>query len=246
MKKIILIILLCSLSISSQAKLQRPPLQSYHAKYNVYSYGFQLGEAERSFQTLNNNRYEIRNHSESDFFFVDLEIHESSQGIWHDGRLRPNEYQYHFRNKNKRRDREWQFDWTKQRIVDKVKNKTWPVKLKPDTQDKLSYTTELRLDFCQNKKRFDYQVADDGEINLYHFEHLGYQEVETDLGYIYTHVFRHQSDNGNHQTIFWLAPSLDCIMVKLEQIDRGKKVAVLKIKSLQLANKQITQHQQKV
>ncbi len=66
-----------------------------------------------------------------------------------------------------------------------------------------------------------YAVADNGRMRHFEFEIEGRETLSTPLGEIETLKVRRVRDYPRRDTIFWLAPEYDCLMVRMTQRERN-------------------------
>lgn len=71
------------------------------------------------------------------------------------------------------------------------------------------------------KKTLSYKVMSRGRIKDYQFEILGEEIVNTALGEIPTLKVQRIRKDAKRQTIFWMAPAWDYLMVKISQQEKG-------------------------
>jgi hypothetical protein len=80
----------------------------------------------------------------------------------------------------------------------------------------------------QGKAKLQYVIADGGKEKIYIFETMGEETIETPLGELQTiKLIRRRQDNNDRQSIFWSAPEMNYLPVKLEITDEGEKTVVI-------------------
>ena len=100
----------------------------------------------------------------------------------------------------------------------------------------VSYQLQLRNDLKTNMESLDekpvsnasplknslsYKVMSRGRIKDYQFEILGEEVINTSLGEIPTLKVQRIRKDAKRQTIFWLAPAWNYLMVKISQQEKG-------------------------
>jgi hypothetical protein len=102
------------------------------------------------------------------------------------------------------------------------------------TQDKLSYQLQLRLDLLAGKTDMTYAVADGGKLKEYRFKVTGEEQIDTPYGrYNAVRVMRDRGEDADRETLIWLAPELDYLIVRLEQTESDGKTYALLLKNLE-------------
>lgn len=146
--------------------------------------------------------------------------------------IRP--YTYDFVNPlKKERSLSLQFDWEQNKVTDAHSRET--VALVPRTYDKLSYQMQLQLDVCTAPDAFkgeNYVVADRGRLKTYRIEPMGREPMKTPLGTLDTLKLRQfRPDKHQKETLIWLAPDWQCLLVRVEQHDEGDRHALSLMKA---------------
>lgn len=150
----------------------------------------------------------------ADTFFASL--NENVKFKVNNGQIFPLIYEYHTSAFGKKRDATLTFDWLKNRVRNDIKNKPWNMDIKAGVLDKLSIQLQIRQDLKRNKVELDYLIADGGKLKPWHFERLGTEQINTQLGAINTiKVKREGTGKKAKTTTFWFAPKYDFLLVKL-------------------------------
>ena len=151
---------------------------------------------------------------QADTFFASL--NESVEFKVNEGQIFPLLYEYHTSAFGKKRDAVLTFDWQKKRVRNDIKNKPWHMDIQAGVLDKLSIQLQIRQDLKRNKAKLDYLIADGGKLKPWHFERLGNEQIDTQLGAIDTiKVKREGTGKKAKTTTFWFAPKYDFLLVKL-------------------------------
>lgn len=167
----------------------------------------------------------------ADTFFASL--NESVEFTVDRGQIFPLSYEYHTSAFGKKRDATLTFDWQKNRVRNDIKNKPWNMNIEAGVLDKLSIQLQIRQDLKHNKDALDYHIADGGKLKSWHFERLGKEQIETQLGTIEAiKVKREAAGKKAKTTTFWFAPEYDYLLVKLVHKEK-KESYQLEIDSIQ-------------
>jgi hypothetical protein len=148
--------------------------------------------------------------------------------------IQPLSYRYHRKVLGKSRKASIDFDWAKQSATTVVKDTPWKMQVPAGTQDKLSYQLQLRLDLLAGKTDMTYAVADGGKLKEYRFKVTGEEQIDTPYGrYNAVRVMRDRGEDADRETLIWLAPELDYLIVRLEQTESDGKTYALLLKNLE-------------
>ena len=148
--------------------------------------------------------------------------------------IQPLSYRYHRKVLGKSRKASIDFDWAKQSATTVVKDTPWKMQVPVGTQDKLSYQLQLRLDLLAGKTDMTYAVADGGKLKEYRFKVTGEEQIDTPYGrYNAVRVMRDRGEDADRETLIWLAPELDYLIVRLEQTESDGKTYALLLKNLE-------------
>lgn len=197
-------------------------LQAYTAKYQLTN-GALAATAER---TLRKEGDHWRLSQNASVLF--LKVDEESLIEEVDGALRPLSYQYH-NNLRSKSDQNFVFDWQAGRVSDKEARRPWEKALKSGYQDQLS--SQLALRHALITGTFDESleqtlVAKKGKIKTYSLTRLGEERLETAIGTLDTVKLHRQRPGSSSEATLWLAPSLNYMIVKMEQIDDDERYAL--------------------
>lgn len=229
---VISMVLFTGLSLCAYAEEQNLP--EFEASYDVYRSGIKIARMQRSFVKQPDGNFEYRSETNvtgiASMFRKDRII---EQSIWDYtyGRVMPLYYEYEHSGTSKERNVTVEFDWKKKLITNSVNGAPWRMPTSEGILDKLLYQYVIMLDMQAGKTSLSYTVADGGVEKIYIFEKLGEETLDTALGKMKTiKMSRHRPDS-DRESIFWSAPEIGYLAVKLENTDDGVKTIVL-IKSL--------------
>ncbi len=92
----------------------------------------------------------------------------------------------------------------------------------PGVLDLLSMEIATKLQFSRGEIPTAYTVAEKNSIREYHLEIEGTETIQTPFGeYAAVRIRRQKTGSDNH-AIIWLAPELDCLMLRFDKYKRGK------------------------
>ena len=93
--------------------------------------------------------------------------------------------------------------------------------------DKLLYQYSIMQDLKQGKSKLRYVIADGGKEKIYIFETQGEEFIDTPIGKLRTIKLKRQRQDSDRQSIFWSAPDIGYLPVKLEITEDGKKTIII-------------------
>ena len=101
-------------------------------------------------------------------------------------------------------------------------DESWAISLTAETYDELSHQLALRQSFIENSPKLKFEVIDDNEIEIYHYQVLGKEKISTPLGnFNSTKLGRIREKDENTKTIFWLANDWEFLLIRMEQTNSG-------------------------
>jgi hypothetical protein len=149
------------------------------------------------------------------------------KSVWKtvNGQLLPQVYEY----QNSRNDRDVvvSFDWENKIITNSINGESWRMRTEEGVLDKLLYQYSIMIDLMQGKSRLVYRIADGGREKTYIFETVGEEIIDTPLGKLRTIKLVRRRQDSDRQSIFWTAPEMNYLPVKLLIIDDDEKTEVV-------------------
>lgn len=98
-----------------------------------------------------------------------------------------------------------------------AKKKHREIPLRDNYFGPLGYQLQMSRDLAAAHSKYCYQVLMRGKVKDYCFEPTGEQVLDTALGKINTVQMRRVREDQERETVFWLAPQWDYLLVKLWQ-----------------------------
>ncbi|WP_293265841.1 DUF3108 domain-containing protein [Neptunomonas sp.] len=228
------VLLVSALFTSTQAAASKiPPVPPFKAIYaSEWDAGIALkGEVERSLSSAPDGQWLFRTYASAFIASID----EKSTVTFNDSSVVPQKYHYKKLVLGKKREAKLAFNWPGMSVKNNVDDKPWKMEIPTNTQDKLSYQLQMRLDLKAGKKGpFNYKIADGGRLKEYDFKIIGSEKIQSPLGEFDTiKVEMDRGPKASRKTYIWYAPSLDYMIIKLKQIEGDGKVYALKLKSME-------------
>ncbi|WP_269914542.1 DUF3108 domain-containing protein [Acinetobacter sp. HY1485] len=113
------------------------------------------------------------------------------------------------------------FDANKHVISTQKKEKKRSFQWQPNVLDELNAEVQIREDLINNRLRSTYLLTDAKGIDERQFIKEGTEQIQTNYGTFEAIKVRMQHSRPDRNTIFWLAPKLDYLPVKIVHNDDG-------------------------
>lgn len=212
------------LPLSAAAQALRPYVATYETRHGLLS-----ATGERRLDALPDGRWQLQHGAR----VLMVKVSESSTFVLQGGKVQSLSYEF-VNPLSKDRSMALTFDWQKNTATDSARRET--LQLQPGVFDKLGYQVQLQMDVCANPDGFtgeNFTVADRGRLKTYRVERVGRQPLKTPAGMINTvqlRQFRPDKQDGN-DTMIWLAPDWNCLLVRLDQHERDDTMSLTLVKA---------------
>lgn len=150
-------------------------------------------------------------------------IRQSSEVRIEDGHIIPQHFITDDGSEKSKRDTDVRFDWDGNRATGTAEGKPVDVALQPGVQDSLSIQIALIQDLVAGRTPSGFVMLDRDEIKDYLYTAEGKERVKTALGEHDTLKYRSRRPNSDRSTLFWCAPDLGYLPVKVER-HKGSKI----------------------
>lgn len=200
------------------------PFAEYAARYTLNWHGIPAGESIHILKQRADGQYHFQVRAEPTLKLIPFHHTESSDFIWLNGKILPQNYYYNRKEGKRHRVGNVCFDYQNKKLTNKTLSEPWEEKLPSDVQDKITQALSLRYALKIGSNTFNYIVAEEDKLKDYHFTLLGEEHLTTKLGTLITLKVEHIS-RKNARTTMWLAKELDYLPVKMTQHRQGKIVA---------------------
>lgn len=212
------------LSLAAAAAYAQPLFPPFTAQYRVHSRGFEVAAMERRLHRRPDGRWVLATRMQPVgllALFRNDRILERSIWTYRDGTLIPFDY-LRRRSNGEEKEEEWvDFDWDARTATAGHEDGERTLALEPGLLDKLSYQVLLRRDLAAGLKEMRYRVVEAEETEVYRFRVVGEERLQTPLGALDTVKVERLHDSERRRTLFWCAPRLDYLMVRIFQDEKG-------------------------
>lgn len=188
--------------------------------------------------------------------FYGEELVEYTRGRVESGGVRPDLYEMRLKG---RKPREGSIVFEREAgttVVQRFKGKEVRQKVPPDAHDRLSLQLEMARDLAAGRRAMQYLMVDRGRLRVYRFEVKAEERLDTPIGSYDTlrveltgrlrvkdreaakldvSAAQTESDlSGEHRTVFWAAPALEYVPIRILHEDEDLGVFTMSVERLQL------------
>ena len=141
---------------------------------------------------------------------------------------RPIEWQLDDGKSSKDGDGELHFDWSRSTVTGTVEGEPVNLTAEPGTQDRSSIQIAVTTALLRGVEPGTIALIDDNRIKRYVYTKKEQATVDSALGKVDTVIYESTREGGSSRTSrFWMAPSLEYLPVRAEQIRKGKVETVM-------------------
>jgi hypothetical protein len=131
-------------------------------------------------------------------------------------------------------DGELHFDWSRDRVTGVVEGKPVELTPEPGTQDRSSISIAVTTALLRGVEPGTIPLIDDNRIKRYVYTKKEAATVDSALGKLETVIYESTREGGSSRTSrFWMAPSLEFLPVRAEQVRKGKVETVMVLQKLE-------------
>jgi hypothetical protein len=144
-----------------------------------------------------------------------------SEGVLNKTGLQPNNYSYHFGNKEDK-TRIVNFDWQTRKVLQQTSKATLNDDLPEGTQDLLSFMYQFM--YVEPLQKMQIHIATGKKLATYDYSFEGEENLNVPLGELKTIHIIHSGRDDEGRTEVWLAMDYQYIPVKIRKIENNGKV----------------------
>jgi len=140
----------------------------------------------------------------------------------------PIEWQLDDGTSNKAKDGELHFDWSRNTVTGTVEGQQVNLTAEPGTQDRSSIQIAVTTALLRGVEPGTIALIDDNKIKRYVYTKKEQAPMDSPLGKVDTVLYESTREGGSSRTSrFWMAPSLEYLPVRAEQVRKGKVETVM-------------------
>ncbi|HSH30756.1 MAG TPA: DUF3108 domain-containing protein [Thiohalobacter sp.] len=197
------------------------PYPAFTALYRLYVNGIAIGHQEITLVADPDGGYRYSAKTDSigiAAFLRDDSLRELSRFTYEQGRILPQEYEYHHRRRDYERHVHIDFDWDANQVVNEVQGEGWRMEVPDGALDKLVVQLALMLDLQRGKRELEYAIADGGHLKTFRYRLRRQEGLNTPAGSFHTLKLERLREDQDRATYLWVAPELDYLPVQFRQI----------------------------
>jgi hypothetical protein len=125
------------------------------------------------------------------------------------------------------------FDWSRKLVTGVVEGETIELAAEPGTQDRSSISIAVTTALLRGVEPGTIPLIDDNRIKRYAYTKKEAATVDSALGKLDTVIYESTREGSNRTARFWMAPSLEFLPVRAEQIRKGKVETVMLLQKVE-------------
>lgn len=204
-----------------RAETATPVLHPFSASYKTE---WKLGwfsidiEASRTLRQLASGHWQLSFEAETSA----AALKETSEFIFGNGRIMPQEYRYRASGLFNEPDRTLVFAPALHLVKDLENNRDYPKAWENEVQDNLTYMLQAGLDLAQGKQELNYEVFEKKRSKTFSFRVIGEEELNTGIGHLQTIKVQQLRKKSNREIFAWFAIDHHYQLVRLVDKENGK------------------------
>ncbi len=204
-----------------------PELRPFSASYTITAKGLTAGSAEVQLQRLAEGRWSYQTRFAAGFlartFASSKTPAELSRSLFsiQDGRVVPQQFTAEDRSSDK--DQSLVFDWSRGRVTGIFERKPVDLSTQPGLLDSQTVQVALMNELAAGRTPQRFVLVEKGRIKDNIFTAEGSERLRTAVGEYHTIKYRSSRPDSDKSTLFWCAPELGYLPLKVERHD-GKDV----------------------
>lgn len=147
--------------------------------------------------------------------------------------VRPITFSYEDGTRRGRRNLALRFDWSRGMMIVQHGDNLHEEAIGPATLDRSSVRVALMREVANGHRAGTHVLADPDVIRAYDYVVEATEELETTLGVVTAHRIRQQRDGSSRHTLTWLAPSMNFVMLRMEQHREDRDAVAFVIESIE-------------
>ncbi|HWP94112.1 MAG TPA: DUF3108 domain-containing protein [Gammaproteobacteria bacterium] len=222
-----------ALTLSALAQAETTPAEPplYSAVYTVSHAGIRAAESTVTLRR-EGDEYVYESITRPAGFvamFRSDEIVESSRFRMAGGQPVPLQYRYVHAGSDKNRNASIRFDPARHVAESDHRGERRILELPRPALDRMLMQVALTLDAAAGKQSFVYPILDRNEVKTYRFHRVARERLVVPAGTYETIRLERLSDRPGKKTVFWLAPALDFVPVRMDHHDPDRAATALEL-----------------
>lgn len=223
---------------SAHAETGEVGLRPYTARYQVTFHGLRGGDLEFSLKHESDGRYQYASHVFPNFlgsFFTSDQAEDSSVIEVSGETVRPLQFRSEDGTNKTERDMKLDFDWSKNLVTGREKEKDFSMSVPQGAQDRLSIQLVASLALQAGRDPGKLAMVEGEEVKQYNITQEDTEHVKVPAGEYDALVLKSEriDSPSSRITRYWYAPRIGYLPVRAERSSKGKVDIVMELKSIQ-------------
>jgi hypothetical protein len=204
------------------------PIEPFTLEYETRLSGVKVGKVTSTLRRDGNGHYVYEKRAKTKGLarlFVEDFISERSEWELADGRPRPVRYDYLARDGDEEERHFIVFDWTRHKADNAWRRHRRELSIPDNATDRLTLEMRIIADVKDHIQPLEYTVVDRGKLKHTRFVAEGEESVNTPKGTFHAfkyRMIRDDDDGRGKTTLFWLAPDLGYLPVRIAHENKKK------------------------
>lgn len=217
-------------------------LQPFSASYSITRGRSQVGTGEIRLEKIADGRWSYQSHMEIKgllrglLFFSSTPAEQTlrSEFLLEDGRVVPQRFTTDEGTGTAGNEQKLDFDWKRGRVTGIFERKPVDLPTQPGLLDSQSVQVALMSELLAGRTPQRFVLVEKGRIRDYIYATERTETLRTDIGEHRTVVYRSSRLGSDKSTLFWCAPELGYLPLKVERRDGRSVDFTLTVKTLQV------------
>jgi hypothetical protein len=213
-----------------------PAPHPFVATYAVSYRGLSAGNLTFRFTRDPNGRYVYETHADpsmlASLFVSRAAVERSVMEIGPDG-VRPLDWSIDDGKSSSKGDGSLHFDWDRNTVTGTVEDKPVSVPTEPGLQDRSSLQIAVTTQLLRGVEPGTVTFIDNNEVKRYTYTRKEGAKLDSPLGNLDTVIYESTREGSSRLSRFWIAPSLEYLPARAEQVRKGKVETVMVLTSYQ-------------
>jgi hypothetical protein len=214
-----------------------PELRPFSATYSING---QAGSADIQLERLADGSWSYKQHIRVNSWlarlFVPAERSQRSLFTFQNDRLIPQHFTADDGAGNSSGDQKLDFDWNRGRVTGSFESKPVDLPLQSGVLDSLSVQVALMSELIDGRTPQRFVLVEKGKIREYAYTNIGTETLRTAMGEHRTVIYRSSRAGSEKTTVFWCAPDLGYLPLKVERRDGRKVEYTLAMKTVEFGS----------
>jgi hypothetical protein len=150
--------------------------------------------------------------------------------------VRPQRFRFDDGSPRKKEDADLAFDWQGGRVTGEAKGQPVDLEIAPGTQDPVSSQLAMMVALLAGREPANLPMVDGGRLRETEVKFERRERVTTPAGEYDTLVYTSRRPGGRRVTWMWLAPKLQYLPARMEQVRDGKRAFHMQLTRYQAAD----------